>query len=60
MINPTTYFRQTVSELKQVSWPSRAATTQLTIIVVAISILVGAYVGGLDYLFTSILKLTIK
>ena len=59
-MNPISYLRQTISELKLVHWPSRAATIQLTLVVIAISIAVGAYVGGLDYTFTSLLKLVIK
>lgn len=59
-MNPMKYLRETVAELKMVSWPNRQTTTRLTIIVIAISILVGAYIGALDYGLTNILKLVIK
>lgn len=52
----TTYLRETITELKLVRWPTRAETINLTVIVLAISFLVGAYVGGLDFVFTSVLK----
>ncbi len=55
-MNPIKYVKDTWAELQLVQWPNRQTTVKLTIIVIAISILVGAYVGGLDYLFTSILK----
>lgn len=55
-MNPVKYLRDTWAELKLVTWPNRQTTVKLTVIVIAISALVGAYVGGLDYLFTSILK----
>jgi preprotein translocase subunit SecE len=50
------YIKETVAELKLVRWPTKKETLNLTVIVIAISILVGAYVGGLDFLFTNILK----
>ena len=59
-MNPVTFLRQTISELKQVSWPTRAETTRLTVIVIIMSLATTAYVGGLDYSFTNLLKLIIK
>jgi preprotein translocase subunit SecE len=50
------YIKETIAELKLVRWPTKKETLNLTIIVIAISVLVGAYVGGLDFLFTNILK----
>ncbi len=55
-MNPINYLRDTWAELKLVQWPNRATTIKLTIIVIVASIVVGAYVGGLDYLFTSLLQ----
>jgi preprotein translocase subunit SecE len=55
-MNLITYIRETISELKLVRWPTRQETIDLTIIVLAISVLVGAYVGGLDFVFTNVLK----
>ena len=59
-VNPITYLQNTLSELKQVSWPSRQQTIKLTVIVITISLVVGAYVGLLDMSFTKILSLLIK
>ena len=59
-VNPITYIKETISELKLVRWPTRQETINLTVIVLAISLLVGAYVGGLDFLFTNILKLVTR
>jgi len=56
-MNLVTYLNETVNELKLVRWPTRRETINLTLIVIAISIIVGAYVGGLDFLFTNVLKL---
>jgi len=59
-MNPITYLRNTVSELKQISWPTREQTLKLTLIVIAVSILVAVYIGALDYTFTSLLAKLVK
>ncbi len=46
------FIKEVLDELRQVTWPTRPRVVRLTIIVVAVTILVGAYLGGLDYLFT--------
>jgi len=55
-MNPISYIKETVAELKLVRWPTSQETINLTLIVLAISLLVGAYVGGLDFMFTNLLK----
>lgn len=59
-MNLVSYFRSTIDELKQVRWPTRQETIKLTLIVLGISLFVGAYVGGLDYLFTNLLTYILK
>lgn len=46
------YFLDSKAELKKVSWPTRNETIKYTILVVVISLLVAAFLGLLDYLFT--------
>lgn len=59
-MSPLAYLNATISELKQVHWPTRQTAIRLTLIVISISLLVGAYIGSLDYLFTTILTLLVK
>ncbi len=59
-MNPISYIRETIVELKKVQWPTRQATLKLTGIVIGISALVAVYIGGLDYLFTNILTLVVN
>lgn len=59
-MNPVSYIRETIVELKKVTWPSRQATLKLTGIVIGISAIVAIYVGGLDYLFTNLLTLVVN
>jgi preprotein translocase subunit SecE len=47
-------------ELSKVTWPTRAETINLTILVVLISVAAGLYLGGLDLLFTQMLKLLVS
>jgi preprotein translocase subunit SecE len=54
-MNITNYFRSTITELRQVTWPSRDQTLRLTGTVLGISLIVAAYVGGLDFAFTNLL-----
>lgn len=39
-----------ISELKKVTWPTRNNTIRLTLIVVAISLIIGFYIGIIDSL----------
>ncbi len=50
------YFKETKSEMKHVSWPGRSQVTSLTILVLAISLGVGAMLGLFDWLFSLGLK----
>ena len=43
-----TYMSEAWSELKKVAWPTRQTVTNLTLIVIAVSIAVGAYIAVLD------------
>ena len=45
------FVRDTRSELKKVVWPTREETINLTIIVIAVSVAMGALLGGVDFLF---------
>jgi len=48
------------SELKKVTWPTRAETVKLTVAVIIISVAVGLFVGGLDILFVKITTAVFK
>lgn len=54
------FLNEVRTELSKVTWPTRAETIRLTIIVVIISIVVGIYLGGLDLLFTEMLKFLVS
>ncbi len=60
MTTPLIFLRETRDELSKVTWPSQDEIIRLTLIVIFISIVVGAYIGGLDFLFTKLIAQIIK
>lgn len=59
-VGPIQFVRQSIEELKKVSWPKRSETLKLTAIVIAVSVLVGSYIGLLDFLYTKLMELVVK
>jgi preprotein translocase subunit SecE len=45
------YVKESVVELKKVTWPTKKETYRYTILVIAISLAVAAFLGGLDFIF---------
>jgi preprotein translocase subunit SecE len=52
----TTFFKEVKMEIKKVNWPTKKETIRYTLIVIGISIAVAIYLGGLDFIFTTILN----
>ena len=48
------WFQDTLAELKKVTWPDRETTKNLTMVVVAISVVLGALLGALDWVMQQI------
>ncbi len=51
------YFDEVWSELKKVSWPTREQVRNLTVLVFAISFVIGLYITVLDSIFHGLLSL---
>jgi len=47
----------TIAELKKVTWPDRETTKNLTLVVIAISAVLGVLLGGLDWLLQQLFAL---
>jgi len=54
MTSPVTFLREVKTELLKVTWPTRQEAIRLTVVVVALSAVVGFYIGGLDFVFAKI------
>lgn len=55
-----TFFSEVRSELKKVTWPSRAEVQATTIVVIITTIVFGFYLYGLDLLFFQIFTRILK
>lgn len=54
------YLSEVSTELKKVTWPTRQQTIDKTLLVIVVSVIVGAYIGLLDYLFTQVAAIILK
>ena len=59
-INPIAYLKESKAEFDKVIWPNRQETLRLTLVVLFISLVVGAYIVGLDAIFTTIVEKFLK
>lgn len=46
--------RDTIAEIRKVTWPDQQTTRNLTIVVIVISVLLGALLGGIDAVFVRV------
>jgi len=55
-----TFFGEVKSELKKVTWPSKAEVYSTTIVVILTTVFFGFYLFGLDFILTRIEFLILK
>lgn len=48
------FLQEVKEELYKVAWPSRQQTIKYTVLVILVAVVVGAILGGLDYILTSL------
>lgn len=58
--NPVAFLKETREELKKVTWPTQQEVIRLTAIVIIVSLLVGLFIGALDFIFTKGMETIIK
>jgi preprotein translocase subunit SecE len=51
------FYRETIAELRKVSWPTRSEAINLTRVVLIVIFVMSAFLGLLDYLFTQLFGL---
>ena len=56
----TRYIRETTGELKKVSWPTWPEAYQLTIIVITVMVVMGAYLAIVDGIADFFIKLAVN
>ena len=50
------YIEESYSELKKVTWPTREQVRNLTVLVFAISAVVGIFIAAVDFAFTEVVR----
>ena len=50
-------YRDTMSEMRKITWPDQETTRNLTVVVIGISITLGILLGGIDFLLVKLLEL---
>src|SRR5512136_1157413 len=53
------YFKETRAELRKVSWPTRKQAINLTMIVLAVTVAMAIFLGAVDLLFATLLRLLV-
>ena len=53
------YFKEVRVEMAKVKWPTRQDTINYTIVVIAVSLAMAAFLGVLDFLFTYLFNIFI-
>jgi preprotein translocase subunit SecE len=51
------FYRESVGELRKVTWPTRQEATNLTIIVILVTFGMSAFLGIVDFLFSRLFAL---
>ena len=54
------YYRETVGELRKVSWPTRQEAINLTSITIVVIVAMSAFLGTLDYIFNQLFALILS
>jgi preprotein translocase subunit SecE len=50
------FYQDTMSEIRKVQWPDREQTLNLTLLVIALSIVLGALLGGIDFVLLQLFE----
>jgi preprotein translocase subunit SecE len=58
--NPISFLKEVKAELAKVIWPTKQEVIKLTVIVIAVSVTLGLYIGGLDIIFTKATDLMLR
>lgn len=56
---PANFLRETRDELKKVVWPTRQEVIRLTGVVIIVSVFVGIFLGGTDFILTKLIELIV-
>ena len=58
--SPIVFLKEVQEELKKVVWPTRDEVIRLTFVVMLVSLIVGLFLGGIDFILVKITQILIK
>lgn len=56
---PANFLREVRDELRKVVWPTRDEVIRLTGVVIIVSVFVGVFLGGTDFILTKLIELIV-
>ncbi len=56
---PVSFFKEVREELKKVVWPTKEEVIRLTGVVILVSVIVGLFLGGADFILTKLIEVLI-
>ncbi|MBI3290027.1 preprotein translocase subunit SecE [Candidatus Microgenomates bacterium] len=60
MPNVINFVKEVRGEFNNIVWPSRQEALRLSVIVILVSVAIGAFVGALDFGFTNLLNRIVR
>jgi len=57
---PITFLKEVREELDKVVWPTREQTIRYTILVIAVAVVTGLFLGGLDFILTKLTTIILE
>lgn len=57
---PVQFLKEVRVELSKVVWPSKRETIRLTLIIIGVSLAVGIFLGGIDFVLTKIMEVILR
>jgi preprotein translocase SecE subunit len=54
------FVRDVRAELRKVAWPTQRETINLTVVVIALSVAMGIFLGGVDFIFQELFRFLIQ
>ena len=59
-VNPVKFLKEVKQELSKVIWPTKEEAIKLTLAVIFVSVLIGAFIGVVDFVLTKLMTVIIK
>ncbi|MDE2815945.1 MAG: preprotein translocase subunit SecE [Chloroflexota bacterium] len=57
---PVAFLQEAYGELRKAHWPTRETALNLTLVVIAVSLVVGMFLSGVDYVFAKLFALLVE